>query len=325
MTTTKTSTITKPFVIAGIPKKLQDLALEPTLLDRIRRCITNYQQMPHLILSGAPGTGKTSTARVIASEILKNKTSFNYLQINASSERGVDSIRNTVYNFASNKSFINIDAPMAPYKIILLDEADSMTADAQNALRNLMQTYMENCRFIFSCNDYNKIIPALRSRTLRLVFEPVSKELLKKRVLEVIALSNQELDLKDEELDLICEEAKGDFRYVYNKLGQEHPTDLKQNLTNLIEYIVVNSLKENFLQAYKTLQLEQVFIQTHFKALFVHLCKRLLEVNSIHSFTILDRLARAQAAVISGATEFVQFMGWYSYYRKMLSENNNQF
>ena len=136
------------------PKTLNDIVLSKE--DRIFfESLTNKQEIPHLLFAGVQGSGKTSLAKIIVTEILDCQ----YLYLNASDENGIDTIRGKISGFAKTKS---IDGKL---KVVLLDEGDQISLDAQKALRNIIEEYASNTRFIITCNYLFKIIPALQSRT----------------------------------------------------------------------------------------------------------------------------------------------------------------
>jgi DNA polymerase III delta prime subunit len=141
------------FVEKYRPKKLEDIVLTE---DEKQYFVSlkNKQEIPNLLFAGNPGTGKTTLAKVIAIDILDCQ----YLYINASDENGIDTIRSKVIGFASTKS---LDGKL---KLVLFDECDALTLDSQKALRNVIEEYSHNTRFIFTCNYLFKIIPALQSR-----------------------------------------------------------------------------------------------------------------------------------------------------------------
>jgi len=149
------------------PVKLDDLILD----DKSLKIVSQFKdEIPNLLFVGSPGTGKTTLARIIVNDIL----GCNYLYINASDESGIDTIRHNITNFAQTKSF---DGGI---KVVVLDEADGLTSQAQAALRNTMETYAKYCRFILTANYKHKIIPALQSRCQSLDLKPVVEQAAKR-------------------------------------------------------------------------------------------------------------------------------------------------
>ena len=149
------------------PAKLDDLILDESSL----RVVSQFKdEIPNLLFVGSPGTGKTTLARIIVNDIL----GCNFLYINASDESGIDTIRHNITNFAQTKSF---DGGV---KVVVLDEADGLTSQAQAALRNTMETYAKYCRFILTANYKHKIIPALQSRCQSLDLKPEIKQAAKR-------------------------------------------------------------------------------------------------------------------------------------------------
>jgi len=149
------------------PTKLDDLILDEGSL----RVVSQFkEEIPNLLFVGSPGTGKTTLARIIVNDIL----GCNFLYINASDESGIDTIRHNITNFAQTKSF---DGKV---KVVVLDEADGLTSQAQAALRNTMETYAKYCRFILTANYKHKIIPALQSRCQSIDLKPEIKQAAKR-------------------------------------------------------------------------------------------------------------------------------------------------
>lgn len=139
---------------------------------------TTENSIPHLIFSGPPGTGKTTAAYALAEKLLVDSEA-SFLELNASDERGVEVVRTTIFNFARTNSMTD------PVKILLLEECEAITAEAQMCLRRTLEVYFKNFRVIFTTNNIHKIDPAIRSRCLILDFPPVNSilahELLSRR------------------------------------------------------------------------------------------------------------------------------------------------
>lgn len=168
------------------------------------------QNMPHLLLYGIQGSGKTTLARIIIKKLCPDGR--NVLTLNASKERGIDIIRSQVISFASSKG---IDDGI---RIVFLDEADGLTNDAQDSLRNAMEKYVDNCRFILSCNFINKIIEPLRSRCVQVEFGNIKIEDVVKR-LEYIC-KEEKIPYEVEALRRIASSCGSDVRSAINKLQE---------------------------------------------------------------------------------------------------------
>ena len=196
------------------PQTLNDVILDNETL----RVVEEYtNEIPNLLFVGNPGTGKTTLARVIVNDILR----CNYLYINASDESGIDTIRHNITNFAQTKSF---DGGV---KVVILDEADGLTSQAQAALRNTMETYAKYCRFILTANYKHKIIPALQSRCQSLTIKPVV-ELAVKRCYNI---------LKDENVKVPEEQKK---KFV--QLVKRHFPDLRKTINELQKNVIDSEL-----------------------------------------------------------------------------------
>ena len=187
------------------PAKLDDIILDERTLNIVKEF---KKEIPNLLFVGNPGTGKTTLARVIVNDIL----GCNYLYINASDESGIDTIRHNITNFAQTKSF---DGGI---KVVILDEADGLTPQAQAALRNTMETFAKYCRFILTANYKHKIIPALQSRCQALDIKPVI-ELAVKRCYYI--LKNEKVKISDEQKKKFVQLVKRffpDLRKAINEL-----------------------------------------------------------------------------------------------------------
>ncbi|KAJ3127550.1 hypothetical protein HK098_006228 [Nowakowskiella sp. JEL0407] len=175
-----------PWVEKYRPKNMDDISSHSDIVNVLRASLAS-KNLPHLLFYGPPGTGKTSTILALANELygptfMKSRV----LELNASDERGIDVIREKVKSFA--KTTVTQSAPgypSPPYKIIILDEADSMTTEAQSALRRTMETYSKITRFCLICNYVSKIIDPLMSRCAKFRFKPLDDTSVMDRILTV--------------------------------------------------------------------------------------------------------------------------------------------
>lgn len=171
----------------------------------------NQKNMPHLLFAGPAGTGKTTLSLVIAKQLFKDTWHDNFLELNASDERGIDIVRVKVKDFARTKSIGGV-----PFKIIYLDECDALTKEAQQALRRTMENYTHTCRFVLSCNYSSKIIDPIQSRCTVFRFKPLAKEDVYK-IIERIS-SNEGLKVEEKAKEALFEISGGDCRRVENIL-----------------------------------------------------------------------------------------------------------
>lgn len=169
------------------------------------------KKLPHLLFSGPAGSGKSTVALIIARDLFGSKWKQNFLETNASDERGIATVRTKVKDFARTKSIGNV-----PYKIIFLDEADSLTPEAQNALRRTIENYSQGCRFILSCNYSSKIIDPIQSRCGIFRFKRIDDDSIINR-LEHIAHC-EDVKYSDKALPIIAELSEGDLRKAINIL-----------------------------------------------------------------------------------------------------------
>lgn len=219
--------------------------------------------LPHLLLYGKAGTGKTTLAKILVKNI-----ECDYLYINASDENNVDTVRNKVKNFASTMGFKD-------YKIIILDECDYITPNAQAALRNLMETFSKHCRFILTCNFVERIIDPIQSRCQSFQIIPPSKKEVAKHVHGILLKENVMSNMED--LKVLIDSGYPDIRRVIN-VAQRNvvKNKLKLDTTSIIQ----NDYKLKLLKILKTQDKK-----TAFKDI-----RQLLLDNKITDFADLFRL-----------------------------------
>ncbi|MBN1109413.1 MAG: replication factor C small subunit [Methanomassiliicoccales archaeon] len=192
------------------PRKLSDIVGQKDIVERLSSYVRSGN-LPHLMFAGPAGTGKTTSALALAREMYGESWRDNFIELNASDERGIDVVRGKIKEFART-------APIggAAFKIIFLDEADALTPDAQAALRRTMERYSRNCRFVLSCNYSSKIIDPIQSRCAIFRFRPLKGEDVKQCLLSVAEREGVKID--EEALEAIIHVGEGDMRKSINSL-----------------------------------------------------------------------------------------------------------
>ena len=193
------------------PKKLNDVIGQEHFTSDARGWIEE-RNMPNVLLYGNPGNGKTGAGLAIGREILGETFQDNYIEVNASDDRRLENVRTTIKNIAQSGTIGD-----APFRIVLLDEMDGMTTDAQNALKRIMERYASNIRFIITCNDRNKIIFALQSRCANYHFKPLSNEAMME-VLTSILKAEEITRFSQDELHSFIYAMNGDMRRAITEL-----------------------------------------------------------------------------------------------------------
>src|SRR4030066_841827 len=204
------------------PQRLEDVVGQVEIIKRLKSYVPS-RNLPHLLVSGPPGVGKTAAALCVARELFGEAWTNNFTELNASDERGIDVVRHKIKNFART-------APLgeAEFKIIFLDEADALTSDAQSALRRTMEKYTSSCRFILSCNYSSKIIEPTQSRCAVYRFKPISSAAVEERVKHIAKIEG--LNLTDDGLEAIRYVAAGDMRRAINALQAAAMLDKNVNM-----------------------------------------------------------------------------------------------
>ncbi len=192
------------------PSSFLELVGQDDIIKRVQS-LTNAMNIPHLLFAGPAGTGKSTLALIVVKELFRQNWKNNYLELNASDERGINVVREKVKDFARTKSLGNVS-----FKVIFLDEADALTPEAQQALRRTMENYSVTCRFILSCNYSSKIIDPIQSRCAIFRFKLLEKKDIEKVINRIAEKEN--LKITSEAMEILYEGSEGDCRRCINLL-----------------------------------------------------------------------------------------------------------
>ncbi len=193
------------------PRTLGDMVGQENVLGSLLAFVKKPADMPHLLFTGSPGIGKTTAAVCLSRSILGDSWRDNTLELNASDERGIGMVRERIKKFSK---FVGIGD--IPFKVIILDEADEMTADAQTALRRIIEDAAAYCRFIIIANNISKIIAPIQSRCAVFRFTSVPKECVTERLAEIA--KSEKAKFVSEGIDTIYEYSNGDLRHAINTM-----------------------------------------------------------------------------------------------------------
>lgn len=252
----KESNSSLPWVEKYRPILLNDIVGNEETVNRLK-VFAEDGNLPNLIICGPPGTGKTTSILCLARQLLGPQCLKDaVLEMNASNDRGIEVVRNKIKMFAQKK----VTLEKGKHKIIILDEADSMTDGAQQALRRIMEIYSSTTRFCLACNNSEKIIEPIQSRCAILRYSKLSDKQILKRLLEIA--DAEKLSYTDDGLEAIIFTAQGDMRQAINNLqsthngfghinsenvfkvcDEPHPLMIKQMLDNCLEQKLDEAIK----------------------------------------------------------------------------------
>ena len=293
------------------PTKFEEVVGQHEILKRVKSLVQALN-IPHLLFAGPAGTGKSTLALIVVKELFKSLWRENYLELNASDERGIDVVRQKVKDFARTKALENI-----PFKVIFLDEADALTKEAQQALRRTMENYTSTCRFIMSCNYSSNIIDPIQSRCVVFRF----KLLEKKDIIEIIKrISEKEkITIVEDAYQSLYEASEGDCRRAINLL-QATASIANTITTDLIDMIASTSkpagvkialdyaLTGDFLNARSKLLDVMLKESVSGNDIIKHIQKEIwnLQIEPEIKVRLTEKTGETEFRMIEGSDEFVQ-------------------
>lgn len=293
------------------PKKFSDLKGQEEIVKRIKAMV-EQKNLNHLLFAGPAGIGKSSLALVIAYELFGKSWKQNFLELNASDNRGIDVVRHTIKDFARTKAIGDV-----PFKIIFLDECDSLTKEAQQALRRTMENFTKSTRFLLSCNYSSKIIDPIMSRCTIFRFKPLDKNELKK-IIKNLAV-HEGLKVDDKVMETLHELSGGDVRRMINIL--QGCAVVTKHVTEEQVFNIISAARPKEVKEILEIAVKGDFIKAREKLLDVMLLHGLsgldiikqiqqetwnLDIEDSEKLKLIDKCGEIEFRMVEGADEYVQ-------------------
>jgi len=309
------------------PSKLADVVGQDEITERLSSYVKSGS-LPHLLFAGPAGTGKTTSAIALAKELFEDNWRGNFHELNASDERGLNVVRTKIKEYART-------APIGEgsFKIIFLDEADSLTSEAQAALRRTMERYTLTCRFILSCNYSSKIIDPIQSRCAVFRFKAVSSDEMEKYIRKIA--KSEKLNVTDQGIKALVYVAGGDLRRatnafqvaasitnrideeaIYKSTGKASPETVRELIEQALEgnFTAARSSLDDLLINYG-LSGEDLISQIH-RTIYD------LPINDRVKIEMIDRLGETEYRLVEGATPRIQIESLLAFYSIIGAQTN---
>ena len=293
------------------PEKFEEVVGQDEIVKRVRS-LAQGLNIPHLLLAGPAGTGKSTLALIVVKDLFGNSWRDNYLELNASDERGIDVVRQKVKDFARTKAIANV-----PFKVIFLDEADALTREAQQALRRTMENFTGTCRFILSCNYSSKIIDPIQSRCAVFRFRSLTNENIGKIIKKITAAEKLEID--EGAVKLLYEASEGDCRRVINLL--QATASISTRISEDIVKTIVSNAKPTDIRIVLDYALTGDFLKARDKLLEIMLHEGLsgqdiikaiqkeiwnMQIEPEKKVKLTEKTGEVEFRLVEGSDEFIQ-------------------
>ncbi|MBU2560695.1 MAG: replication factor C small subunit [Nanoarchaeota archaeon] len=307
------------------PKEFSEVLGQDRVVKRVEAFVKE-KNMPHLLFAGPAGVGKTSLSLVVARQLFGESWHNNFLELNASDERGIDVIRNKVKDFARTRAIGDV-----PFKIIYLDECDALTKEAQQALRRTMENYTQTTRFILAANYSSKIIDPIQSRCAIFRFKPLPKADIFRLVKKIAKSEGLSLDEKAEEA--LFNISEGDCRRVENIL--QSAAAISKKITDETVYSLASVARPKEVKEVLEIALKGRFIDSREKLLDIMLNYGLsgldvikqvqkeiynLELDGRKKMSLVEKCGEAEFRMTEGSDEFVQLEAFLAHVALVGSE-----
>ena len=312
------------------PKSLDQITTQNNVIDSLKNGIKT-KNIPHLVFYGGPGCGKTSTILALAKELFGQHYSKRIIELNASDERGINVVRDKIKMYA--KQSVKNDDNMPPWKIIILDEADTMTSDSQFALRRIIEEYSKVTRFCFICNYHNKIIDPIISRCSIFCFKSISDSDIYNKLKYISDSEN--FKCSDTLFNKIIKISRGDLRKAinllqkcYNLYDEKNTDEILEEVSGIIPEKQFNLLIDNINQ--KNLNainknIEHITLNGYSlvnQIILFHNYVIDADLSNDQKSKIIIKLSDIDQNLIKGCDEFIQFIRLVYYIVNIISNNN---
>ncbi len=293
------------------PQKFEEIVGQSEIVKRVKSLV-NSMNLPHLLFAGPAGVGKSTLALIIAKELFGASWRENFLELNASDERGIDVVRQKVKDFARTRAIGNV-----PFKVIFLDEADALTKEAQQALRRTMENFTSTCRFVLSCNYSSRILDPIQSRCVVFRFRLLEKKDIK-NIVDRIG-RNEGINVTPEGFDALYEASEGDCRRAINLIQATAP--ISPNITPELINTIISQAKPSDIKIVLDYALSGDFINAREKLLDIMLRESLagqdiiraiqkeiwnLQIDNELKVKLTEKTGEAEFRIVEGSDPFIQ-------------------
>ncbi|MBT4174827.1 replication factor C small subunit [archaeon] len=294
------------------PQTFSEVKGQKFIVERVKKFV-EQKNMPHLLFAGPAGCGKSTLALVTVKELYGETWKQNFLELNASDERGIDVVRNTIKDFARTRPIGN-----SVFKIIFLDECDSLTKEAQQALRRTMENYVTTTRFLLSCNFSSKIIDPIQSRCTVFRFKPLEEQDIKEYIANIA--EKEGITIDEEAIKAIEDITSGDARRITNIL-QSCASESK-TITKEIIYQTISAAEPQEIKEIITLAINKKFVEARNLLLDTMLKHGLSGLDTIkqiqkeiwnieeitdeQKINTIDKIGEFEFRMVEGSDEFIQ-------------------